>query len=161
MKDEDLEILTSRLFNITWRFGKWYVFQYILLLLTPYIWYNNIGKGLVILIALYTLLYSIYWELLKSRKRIQYIYIPYFLYVILSIMCCISWSEVFPSIFLSISIPTYGVFCVFLVKIIKKYIRKRTNSISKKMVVITVIIVSIILLKTICVLWGCKSQGSL
>lgn len=161
MKDEDLEILTSRLFNITWRFGKWYVFQYILLLLTPYIWYNNIGKGLVILIAIYTLLYSIYWELLKSRKRIQYIYIPFFLYVILSIMCCISWSEVFPSIFLSISIPTYGVFCVFLVKIIKKYIRKRTNSISKKMVVITVIIVSIILLKTICVLWGCKSQGSL
>ena len=76
MTDQHVENITVHSFEITLRFTKWFVVQYISLFFMPYIRGNSLSTGLSVCIATHTMLYSIYWNIVSAKKRLKLIGCP-------------------------------------------------------------------------------------
>lgn len=151
MTEQQIENITARSCEITWRFTKWFGVQYILLFFIPYTWGNSLSTGLGVCIATYTMLYSIYWNLVSTKKRLELIYFPLFPYVLLSLPCCLIWDDYYPSWWICLFLPIYGI----SIKSVKRIITRRKL---KRMYVAIAIILILILFKSLCVIWGCKGH---
>lgn len=93
MTDEQIEDVTERTLSIGLRFAKWYIFQYVLLFCMPFIWGGSLCTGTAVCIAIYTLFYSLYWEFVPVKKRLNGLYLPLVPYIVLAFPCCLIWSE--------------------------------------------------------------------
>ena len=158
MTDQQIENITIHSFEILWRFTKWFGVQYILLFFMPYIWEYSLSTGLGLCIATYTILYSIYWNLVSTKKRLELIYFPLFPYVLLSLPCCLIWDDYYPSWWICLFLPIYGAVCFISIKSVKRIITRRKL---KRMYVAIAIILILILFKSLCVIWGCKGHGTI
>ncbi len=116
MTDEQIEDVTERTLSIGLRFAKWYIFQYVLLFCMPFIWGGSLCTGTAVCIAIYTLFYSLYWEFVPVKKRLNGLYLPLVPYIVLAFPCCLIWSDYFPSLLIACLLPMYGAICFTVVK---------------------------------------------
>ena len=158
MTDQQIENITIHSFEILWRFTKWFGVQYILLFFMPYIWEYSLSTGLGLCIATYTILYSIYWNLVSTKKRIELIYFPLFPYVLLSLPCSWIWDNYYPSWWICLFLPVYGAVCFISIKSVKRIITRRNL---KRMYVAIALILILFIFKSFSVVWGCKGHGTI
>lgn len=158
MTEERFFVILDHSLRVVWRFVKWYIFQYVLLFLMPFVWGQSLGTGLSIFIALYTLLLCIFWEIVPKEKRLESIYMPFVPYFLLSIPCSILWNSFFPSWWIPILLPIFGAICFLSVKTLKKIVR---GSKGKDVIIIVVIFVFLLLAKSMSVSWGLKGQDNI
>lgn len=161
MTDAQVDKMTMHSLKILWRTAKWYIFQYVLLFFIPFIWGNHLYTGTSICIAIYTLLYSMYWEFISVKKRLDFIYLPLLPYLITIIPCYLIWKECFPTIVQTILMPLYGAVCFIIGKITKKGVRKKKNTNLKRMIFGFSIVIILIIFKLLSVSWECKEHGSI
>ena len=161
MTDAQVDKMTMHSLKILWRTAKWDIFQYVLLFFIPFIWGNHLYTGTSICIAIYTLLYSMYWEFISVKKRLDFIYLPLLPYLITIIPCYLIWKEYFPTIVQTILMPLYGAVCFIIGKITKKGVRKKKNTNLKRMIFGFSIVIILIIFKLLSVSWECKEHGSI
>ena len=157
MTEQQIENIADRSFEILWRFTKWFVVQYVLLFFIPYIFGNALSTGLVVCIAIYTFIYSIYWEFVSPKKRVDLICLPLFPYVLLALPCSLMWSENYPFWWKCLFLPVYGAVCFISIKSVKRIITRRNL---KRIYAALALILILLFLKSLCVVWGCKGHGS-
>lgn len=157
MKEEQLYLIIDHLIQITWRFAKWYLLQYFLLFLLPFVFGRSLGSGLLLCIEAYTFLFCVYWDYVSSEKRMGMIAVPLVSYIILSLVCSLIWPHFFPPCWVCAILPVYCAMCFLTVKLLKKYSKRSTT---KGLIVAAVIVIGLLFLKGTCVSWECKEHGS-
>lgn len=160
MTDEQIEDIIVRTLSIGWRFSKWYIFQYVLLFCMPFIWGGSLCTGTAVCIAIYTLFYSLYWEFVPVKKRLNGLYLPLVPYIVLAFPCCLIWSDYFPSLLIACLLPMYGAICFTVVKLSKRGLKKKNNTRTKRLTIAFSIMLVLIVSKMLSVSWGCKGHGS-
>lgn len=157
--DHQFDVIMTRTIDGTSLLFKWFLFQNIILFLFPGIWGYNLG--MVVLIALYTLFFGIYFLLLIGEKRFNFIFIPYLLYAFAALFCKLTWSALFPSIISCILLPCFGVLCVILFRMARKWIMRTCDTKLKRLFVPVVILALLFLIKGVGTLWQCRGNGSI
>lgn len=152
MTEEQIDDLSIKLFLYTLKIWKWIVLQYIPLLLMPFVW-DGIDLTGFFLIGLYTVLYILYWSLLDKSKRLQYLYWPYLLYVVISLTLSIithaNWTNIF--------LPLYGI--IFYISYRQLQRKKVFTSKVGRMLFVLLFIILLFLLKYASVYWECRKHG--
>ena len=137
------------------RIVKWLIFQYVLFFAIPFL-YDIMPSGMVWLIAIYTLVFNVYWRNVPKANRLRCIWMPYIVYLLLAVVCCLCIGRFsFWGITLS---PMYGIVCYILVR--KGGIYWKRKSLLARISLVSGIISTIILLKISNVYWQCRNQGS-
>lgn len=100
---------------------KWFFIQTLLIFLLPSIWGNHLNYGFLLLILLYTTLYSAFSEFVQNKQKLKWLFLPYLIYAI--ILCIASlWTNSI-SIGFSLLLPLFGAICVIGCKYFKKLYR--------------------------------------
>lgn len=145
----------------TWRICKWFFLQIFIMYLMPYLWNNHYNGETICLILLYTVSYAIYWEALPKDKRWHWLPLPYFVYIVITILLyglIKTWDV---SVFYSLLLPIYGAACVFFVKFCRRLFRKiRKKYRFGKIMTYTTVFLFFVALKSISVSWECSKRNS-
>lgn len=156
-----IDDIPTKIISASWRICRWFFWQILLFYGMPYLWQNHYDTATIVLILLYTTLYSVYWELVSKENRLRLLWLPYLLYTVICIaLCCFIkvWGASIPFSFL---IPLYGVICVLLTKICGNYflkIRKRYKF--GRVIPYIALAIFLLTVKSIGTSWECSRQGS-
>lgn len=155
------EAVAIKVISATWRICRWFFWQILLFYGMPYLWQEHYDVVTIALMLLYTTLYSIYWEFVSKENRFRLLYSPYLIYIAIAVTLCFfikAWSAL---ILFSLLIPLYGIVCVFITKICRKYFRKiRKRYKSGWVITYTALAMFLITMKSVGVYWECSRQGS-
>lgn len=100
---------------------KWFFIQTLLILLLPSIWGSQLNYGTLLLIILYTTLYSAFGEFVPNKQKLKWLFLPYLIYAIILCIAAI-WTDSL-SIGFALLLPLFGAMCVIGSKYIKKLYR--------------------------------------
>ena len=146
----------------TWRICKWFILQIFLFYGMPYLWQNHFNTETIVLILLYTVSYSIYWECVPDKKKFRWILCPYVVYSIIAVILCCSIEAWGVSVWFSLLLPLYGAIFVFVTKISEKYFRKINERYRfGRVMTYTILAIVLVTIKTICVSWERSKQDSI
>ena len=141
---------------------KWLILQISLYFLMPYIWNYEYAFGAIVLICLYTSLYVAYWYFVDKTKRVQWILLPYLLYLSIATVLYLSIDKWIISIMFGIFLPLYGLICFLCVKLFRKYSKRiRVRIKYGRVITYITIIVLFFTLKSLSVIWMCQEHRSL
>lgn len=128
----------------------------------PYIWNYEYAFGAIVLICLYTSLYVAYWYFVDKTKRVQWILLPYLLYLSIATVLYLSIDKWIISIMFGIFLPLYGLICFLCVKLFRKYSKRiRVRIKYGRVITYITIIVLFFTLKSLSVIWMCQEHRSL
>ena len=133
---------------------KWFLLQYVLLVLMPYFFEGIYGDGLLLLTFLYTTAYAVYWEYVPEEKRCSWLFVPYIAYLVIAVALSLIVDEWRLSLWLCMLWPLYVIACFLWAKYVKKWRGKLKGGYKPAIVLLFVV------LKGICVAWECAGQGS-
>ena len=140
---------------------KWLALQISLYYLMPYIWNYEYATGTMVLMCLYTSLYTLYWNFVDKERRFRWIHLPYLLYLVISIILYIiidGWTH---SVWSGIILPLYGMLCFLSAKHIRRLVKRiRRKTRYGRAIVYTAIAILLLVLKSLSVIWVCKEHGS-
>ena len=157
-----LDEIIIKMIVATWRICKWFMLQIFLFYGMPYLWQNHYNTETIVLILLYTVSYSIYWECVPDKKKFRWILCPYVVYSIIAVILCCSIETWGVSAWFSLLLPLYGAICVFVTKVSKKYFRKiRERYRFGRAMTYTILAIFLVTIKTICVSWERSKQDSI
>lgn len=141
---------------------KWLILQISLYFLMPYIWNYEYAFGTIVLMCLYTSLYVAYWYFVDKAKRVQWILLPYLLYLSIATVLYLSVDKWIISIRFGVFLPFYGLICFLCVKLFRKYSKRiRVRIKYGKAITYITIIVLFFTLKSLSVIWMCQEHRSL
>lgn len=141
---------------------KWLILQISLYFLMPYIWNYEYAFGAIVLICLYTSLYVAYWYFVDKTKRVQWILLPYLVYLSIATVLYLSIDKWIISIMFGIFLPLYGLICFLCVKLFRKYSKRiRVRIKYGRAITYITIIVLFFTLKSLSVIWMCQEHRSL
>lgn len=86
MNTDNGKSLDESILDSIFKIIKWFGLQTILFFLTPYLWNYEYGVGTIVLILIYTTLYSIYGEFTTKGLRLRWSLVPYVVYLIIAIL---------------------------------------------------------------------------
>lgn len=128
----------------------------------PYIWNYEYAFGAIVLICLYTSLYVAYWYFVDKTKRVQWILLPYLVYLSIATVLYLSIDKWIISIMFGIFLPLYGLICFLCVKLFRKYSKRiRVRIKYGRAITYITIIVLFFTLKSLSVIWMCQEHRSL
>lgn len=134
------------------RFLKWFAFQSLFLFLLPQLF--GFSFILLVLVGLYTFIFSVYWCVVPKKKRIRLLYYPYLLYIAIFLIF------VFIGAYIAISylfLPIYGATMYVLLKAFSLNCKTRF----KRYIVFIFVILSILTAKAILIKLDCRSHGTI
>lgn len=159
-KDIETKILTKTM-SATWRICRWFLLQIILMFLMPYLWADHYGGETICLMLLYTAIYATYWETVPKDKRLNWLFLPYFIYSGMAVLFCgliKTWNV---SVWYSFLLPIYGATCVIIAKICRKQARRfRKKCKFGKIITCAAVFLLFVVLKSISVSWECSKRNS-
>lgn len=155
MTEEQIDILSMKILEDAVRIAKWLTLQYVLFFAIP-ILFDIMPSGMVWLVAIYTIVFNVYWRNVPKANRLRFIWMPYIVYLLLAVVCCLCMGRFsFWCITLS---PMYGVACYILVR--KGGIYWKRKSLLTRISLVGGIVSTIILLKIANTYWQCHNQSS-
>lgn len=159
-KDIETKILTKTM-SATWRVCRWFLLQVILMFLMPYLWADHYSGETICLMMLYTAIYATYWETVPKGKRLNWLFLPYFIYSGMAVLFCgliKTWNV---SVWYSFLLPIYGATCVIIAKICGKQSRRfRKKYKFGKVVTCAAVFLLFVALKSISVSWESSKRDS-
>lgn len=140
--------------------AKWFVWQVLLYFLMPYLWNYKYGLGTITSILLYTAFYVTYWKFIPKSQRINWIFTPYLVYLVISVILyelVDNWST---SIWTCLLLPLYGFVCWIGAKFLLKYLKKIKRKYKMGWIVSSLAVLALfVFLKAFCVSWMCRNHG--
>ena len=103
---------------------KWFALQALLFFLMPYVWDYEYSACTLVLILVYTMLYTVYWNFVSTSKRVRLLYLPYLAYIIIGVVVYFATGDWCVSLWKVVLLPLYGAACFIGVKLFKKGVRR-------------------------------------
>ena len=133
---------------------KWFALQALLYFLMPYVWDYEFSSSALVLILVYTILYSVYWNFVPTSKQVRLLYLPYLAYIVIGVVVYLATGGWCISLWKVILLPLYGTACFIGVKLFKKGVRwLRKHFRLGRIVAYTALALLFILLKASSVAW--------
>ena len=161
MTEDEIDKMSIRLFKRSARTAQWIILQYAILFLMPFTWNTVMSGPFFALIALYTLLYNLYWYSIAKKKRLKYLLLPYLVYLIIFYLTRHFWKEANISDSVIILLPFYGALCFIVARVFEIWLEGIPDAKLQHRLRIAFVISYLILFKVVSVNWGCKDQGDL